>query len=80
MANRGVSFWRECISAPSGLASSKRVALLMAAGALSIAVIVLAAAACLGHGVAGEMLAASGSLAGLSGYGYVNKREGNSNG
>lgn len=76
MANGGIGFWRECISAPSGLASSKRVALLMAAAALSIAVVVLAAAACLGHSVSGEMLAASGSLAGLSGYGYVNKREG----
>ena len=50
---------------------------LMAAAALSIAVIVLAAAACAGNSVAGEMLAASGSLAGLSGYGYVNKKERN---
>jgi len=52
--------------------SAKRVAMLSAAFSLSLAVIILASAACLGTDVAASIYAVSIPLAGLGGYTYVN--------
>lgn len=51
--------------------SSKRVVMLLAGLAMSIAVVLLAIAALLGHPVSSELAAVSFPLAGMSGYSYV---------
>jgi len=53
-------------------ASSKRVVMLMAGFAMSVAVVILSVAAMFGADVAGALTAVSIPLAGLSGYSYVN--------
>lgn len=52
--------------------SSKRVCMLLAGLAMSVAIVVLAMAALAGHPVAGELAAVSMPLAGMCGYSYVN--------
>ena len=55
--------------------SSKRVVMLMAATAMSVATLLLSAAALLGHDVGLAIGAVTAPLAGLGGYTYVNGRE-----
>ena len=73
LADGAVMNWlRETINnSQTGMASSKRIALLSGAVSMSIAVVVLAAAAVCGHEVAGELAAVCVPLAGLGGYSYV---------
>ncbi len=59
----------------TGSTSTKRIVLLMAGGAMSLAVVVLAFAAWFGHDVALSLGAVSAPLAGMSGYGYVNGKQ-----
>lgn len=67
-----MNWLREAISdGKSGTASAKRLAMLVATFALAIAVVVLAAAAYLGHDVALALGAVTVPLAGLGGYSYV---------
>ena len=67
-----MSWIREAINeVRTGQASSKRVVVLMAGAAMSIAVIILAVAALLGHPTALELGAVCVPLAGMSGYNYV---------
>ena len=67
-----MNWLRETISdSRSGTASSKRVVMLMAGSAMSLAVVVLAVAACFGREVAAALGAVCVPLAGMSGYGYV---------
>ena len=54
----------------TGQASSKRVALLMATCALSVATVLLSIAAVMGYSVAGELGAVAFPLAGLGGWSY----------
>lgn len=71
---RAVSNWlREAISdGRTGLASAKRIALLMAALSMSAAVVILSVAALVvGRDVAAALGAIAVPLAGLAGYGYV---------
>lgn len=72
---------RETIAGSNGIASSKRVALLMATFSLSVATVLLSVAALMGYSVAAELGAVSLPLAGLGGYSYVNgiqaQKEGN---
>lgn len=69
-----MNWLRESISdGRSNKASAKRIALLMASLAMSVAIVVLAFAALLvGRDVAAAMGAIAVPLAGLAGYGYVN--------
>lgn len=68
----GANWLREAISDSSnGNASAKRVAMLSAVFALSIAVVVLAAAAFNGRDVALALGTVTVPLAGLGGYSYV---------
>lgn len=62
----------EILSDHEGSLSAKRVAMLMATSAMSIAEIILAAAALYGHDVAASLAAVSVPLAGIGGYSYVN--------
>lgn len=73
----GAMNWlREAINdSTTGKASSKRVVMLVAGLAMSIAVVVLSVASLFGYAVAGELGAVSVPLAGLAGYGYVNGKQ-----
>lgn len=62
---------RDAINAPDGQASSKRIGLLLATSALSLAVLLLAVAALLGRDVAAALAAVAVPLSGLNGYSYV---------
>ena len=63
---------REAINdSATNKASSKRIAMLSGAASMSIAVVVLSAAACLGHSVGDELWAVSLSLSALGGASYV---------
>ena len=67
-----MSWLRETISdSRTGTASSKRVVMIMAAAAMSVAVIILALGALCGYEVAAALGAVCVPLAGMSGYGYV---------
>lgn len=71
-----MSWLREAISdSTTRLASSKRLAMLIATTALAISVVGLTVAAILGHPVATELVAVSVPLAGLGGYSYVNGKQ-----
>lgn len=71
-----MTWLREAINdGKTGQASSKRVVMLLAGVAMSIAVIVLSVAAVFGHPVAGELGAVSVPLAGMAGYSYVGGRQ-----
>lgn len=71
-----MSWLREAINdGKTGQASSKRVVMLLAGVAMSIAVIVLSVAAVFGHPVAGELGAVSVPLAGMAGYSYVGGKQ-----
>lgn len=59
----------------TGSTSTKRIVMLMAGGAMSVSVVVLAFAAWFGHDVALSLGAVSAPLAGMSGYGYVNGKQ-----
>ena len=65
---------RESISdSRTGVASAKRIALLVASPSMSLAVIILSLAALVvGRDVAAALGAIAVPLAGLAGYGYVN--------
>ena len=67
-----MNWLRETISdSKTGTASSKRVVMVMAGAAMSIAVIILALGAWFGYEVAAALGAVCVPLAGMSGYGYV---------
>lgn len=67
-----MNWLRQAINDPnSGAASSKRVGLLLATFALSLAVVILAVAALLRIDVAAALTAVAIPLAGLNGYSYV---------
>ena len=67
-----MNWLRETISdSKTGTASSKRVVMLMAGAAMSLAVIILALGALFGYGVAAALGAVCAPLAGMSGYSYV---------
>ena len=67
-----MNWLRETISdSKTGTASSKRVVMLMAGAAMSIAVIILALGAWFGYEVAAALGAVCVPLSGMAGYGYV---------
>lgn len=67
-----MNWLREAISDNrTHLASSKRVVMIMAALAMSVAVVVLAGAAWYGYEVSLALAAVCTPLAGMAGYGYV---------
>lgn len=67
-----MNWLREAINdGTTGRASSKRVVMLLAGLAMSVAIVLLSMAALAGHSVAGELAAVSMPLAGMSGYAYV---------
>lgn len=55
----------------TGLASAKRIVLMVGVVAMSVCVVMLGIAAMLGHAVAGELGAVCLPLAGCCGYSYV---------
>lgn len=55
--------------------SIKRLGFLMACISLSASVVILSIAACSGADVSAALLAVTGPLAGLAGYGYVNGKK-----
>jgi len=59
----------------SNRGSSKRVNTVMATAAMSVSIVILAAAATMGHDVALAITGVSASLAGMCGYNYVKKPE-----
>ena len=64
---------REAINdSQTGKASSKRIAMLVGAVSMSLAVVVLSAASLFGYDVAAALWAVTVPLAGLGGYSYVN--------
>ena len=68
-----MNWLREAINdSTTGKASSKRIAMLAGAAAMSIAVLVLSAASLFGFDVAAALWAVTVPLAGLGGYSYVN--------
>ena len=68
-----MNWLREAINdGKTGQASSKRIAMLSGAISMSVAVIVLSAAAWFGYDVAAALWAVTVPLAGLGGYSYVN--------
>ncbi len=68
-----MNWLREAINdSATGKASSKRIAMLAGAAAMSLAVIVLSVAAWFGYDVAAALWAVTVPLAGLGGYSYVN--------
>lgn len=68
-----MNWLREAINdSTTNKASSKRIAMLSGAAAMSVAVVVLATAAWFGYDVAAAMWAVTVPLAGLGGYSYVN--------
>ena len=74
LADGAVMNWlREAINdSATGKASSKRIAMLAGAAAMSLAVVVLSAASLFGFDVAAALWAVTVPLAGLGGYSYVN--------
>ena len=67
-----MNWLRESISdGKTGTASSKRIAMLSGAAAMSLAVIVLSAASLFGYDVAAALWAVTVPLAGLGGTSYV---------
>lgn len=67
-----MNWLREAISdSKSGVASAKRLSMLLATFALAVSTVVLAAASLLGHDVAPALAAVTVPLAGLGGYSYV---------
>lgn len=54
-----------------GHASIKRLVLFMAGASLSLSTVILSIAACTGAEVSAALLAVTGPLAGMAGYGYV---------
>ena len=67
-----MNWLRETISDnATGLASSKRVVMLMAGAAMSLAVVVLAVGSWFGYDVAAALGSVCVPLAGMSGYSYV---------
>lgn len=68
-----MSWLREAINdSTTNKASAKRISLLMAAFAMSVAIVILAVAALMvGRDVAAAIGAIAVPLAGLAGYGYV---------
>ena len=68
-----MSWIREAINdSQTGKASSKRIAMLVGAVSMSLAVVVLSAASLFGYDVAAALWAVTVPLAGLGGYSYVN--------
>ena len=68
-----MNWLREAINdSTTNKASSKRIAMLSGAASMSIAVVVLSAAAWFGYDVAAALWAVTLPLAGLGGYSYVN--------
>ena len=68
-----MNWLREAINdSTTGKASSKRIAMLAGAAAMSLAVVVLSAASLFGFDVAAALWAVTVPLAGLGGYSYVN--------
>ena len=68
-----MNWLREAINdSATGKASSKRIAMLAGAAAMSLAVVVLSAASLFGFDVAAALWAVTVPLAGLGGYSYVN--------
>lgn len=68
-----MNWLREALSdSQTNRVSSKRLAMLMATLAMSIAEVILAVAALYGRQVDMALLAVSAPLAGLGGYSYVN--------
>lgn len=64
---------REAVSdSQTGLVTTKRIVMLVAAVSMSTAIIILALAAYVGRDVALALGAIAGPLAGMAGYGYVN--------
>ena len=67
-----MNWLRETISDNmTGMASSKRVVMIMAGASMSASVVILAVAACFGQEVVGAIGAVCVPLAGMSGYSYV---------
>lgn len=67
-----MNWLREAISdSRTGKASSKRIAMLSGAVSMSVAVVILAAAAFFGYEVSAALGAVCVPLAGLGGYSYV---------
>lgn len=58
-----------------GHASIKRLVLFMAGASLSLSTVILSIAACTGAEVSAALLAVTGPLAGMAGYGYVNGKK-----
>lgn len=54
-----------------GHASAKRLVFIVGGFALSISTVILSIAACTGAEVSAALLAVTGPLAGMAGYGYV---------
>lgn len=54
-----------------GHASAKRLVFVVGGFSLSVATVILAIAACAGAEVSASLLAVTGPLAGMAGYGYV---------
>lgn len=68
-----MNWLREAINdSHTGLASSKRIAVLAGALSMSVAVLVLSVASLFGYDVAAALWAVTVPLAGLGGYSYVN--------
>lgn len=63
------SFFEE--SRSPGHASAKRLVFVVGGFSLSLATVILAIAACAGAEVSASLLAVTGPLAGMAGYGYV---------
>lgn len=67
-----MNWLREAINdSATGLASSKRVVMVMAGFAMAVGVVILCIAAMWGTPVSGELAAVCVPLAGMSGYSYV---------
>lgn len=67
---RWVASFFEDSSVP-GHASAKRLVFIAGGFSLSVATIILSIAACAGAEVSAALLAVTGPLAGMAGYGYV---------
>ena len=63
------SFFEDAVT--PGHASAKRLVFVVGGFSLSVATIILAIAACAGAEVSASLLAVTGPLAGMAGYGYV---------
>lgn len=58
-----------------GHASAKRLVFIVGGFALSVSTVILSVAACAGAEVSASLLAVTGPLAAMSGYGYVNGKK-----